>query len=152
MSFEDFIARTKCYVITNLLQPFNHSCNLSFSLSHLHPGFHHIDGCVPKHTGSSGNASNAECSQVADVFGVVPSLEILLQVRVHEETNGLVGPLLYNGRSKAFIGPSKAWRTRTHTHTETHAHRHTHGEKNELSFRKKFYLDSYSIPNLIWKL
>ena len=66
---------------------------------HLHPGLDHVYGGVPEHAGGPCYSSDAEGPETPYVLGVVPFLEIPLEIAVHKEPDGLVGALLQNGRS-----------------------------------------------------
>lgn len=77
--------------------------------AHLQPRFHNVDWCVSKHAGSPRYPSDKEGSDVANVLGLVPTLEPVLEIRVDKEPDHLVGALFEDGGNQALIGTPDSW-------------------------------------------
>ena len=85
--------------------------------TYLHSCFDNINGRVPKHTSGTSHAPNTERPDVADVLGVVPALEVPLQVGIYKEPDGLIGALLQNSRGQALVSASQSCRSRQQQNT-----------------------------------
>ena len=73
-------------------------------LQSLHSCLHHIHGCVAEHTRCTGNSTADECPNIADIFGLVSALKVVLEVQVDEKSNSLVCALLDDGWCQTLVG------------------------------------------------
>lgn len=77
------------------------------SFQSLHSSLHHINRSVTKHTSCPSYPSNKEGTNISNVFCVVATLQVALQIGVDEESNGLICTLLDDGGSYPLIGTSE---------------------------------------------
>ena len=77
------------------------------SFQSLHSSLHHINRSVSKHTSCPSYPSNKEGTNISNVFCVVATLQVALQIGVDEESNGLICTLLDDGGSYPLIGTSE---------------------------------------------